>query len=121
MAKSNLTCAYSGLPSLNTYTSSVTEKLSVSKMHQFSDADKDRIIQMAWEDRTPFEAIEFQFSLKEKEVIEFMRKNSLPSSFRMWRKRMNSRKTKHSFLREKSVNRFKCSRQRNSGNKIAKR
>ena len=58
---------------------------------------------------------------KEKEVIEFMRKNSLPSSFRMWRKRMNSRKTKHSFLREKSVNRFKCSRQRNSGNKIAKR
>ena len=85
------------------------------------DEDKDRIIQMAWEDRTPFEAIEFQFGLKEKDVIEFMRKNSLPSSFKMWRKRMNSRKTKHSFLREKSINRFKCSRQRNSGNKIAKR
>jgi len=85
------------------------------------EEDKDRIIQMAWEDRTPFEAIEFQFGLKEKDVIEFMRKNSLPSSFRMWRKRMKSRKTKHSFLREKSINRFKCSRQRNSGNKIAKR
>jgi len=90
-------------------------------MLDFSDIEKDRIIQMAWEDRTPFEAIEFQFGLKEKQVIEFMRKNSLPSSFRMWRKRMKSRKTKHSVLRNKSVNRFKCSMQRNSGNKIAKR
>jgi uncharacterized protein (TIGR03643 family) len=85
------------------------------------EEDKDRIIQMAWEDRTPFEAIEFQFGLKEKDVIEFMRKNSLPSSFKMWRKRMKSRKTKHSLLREKSINRFKCTRQRNSGNKISKR
>ena len=93
----------------------------VSDSVDIIEEDKDRIIQMAWEDRTPFEAIEFQFGLKEKDVIEFMRKNSLPSSFRMWRKRMNSRKTKHSFLREKSINRFKCSRQRNSGNKIAKR
>ena len=88
---------------------------------EIHEKDKDRIIQMAWEDRTPFEAIEFQFGLKEKDVIEFMRKNSLPSSFKMWRKRMKSRKTKHSFLREKSIDRFKCSRQRNSGNKIAKR
>ena len=93
----------------------------VSDMSEIIDEDKDRIIQMAWEDRTPFEAIEFQFGLKEKDVIEFMRKNSLPSSFKMWRKRMKSRKTKHSFLREKSIDRFKCSRQRNSGNKIAKR
>jgi uncharacterized protein (TIGR03643 family) len=76
---------------------------------------------MAWEDRTPFEAIEFQFGLKEKQVIEFMRKHSLPSSFRMWRKRMTSRKTKHSLLRSKSVDRFKCSRQRISDNKIANR
>jgi len=83
--------------------------------------DKHRIIEMAWEDRTPFEAIKYQFGLKEKDVIEFMRKNSLPSSFRMWRKRMKSRKTKHSLLRDKSVDRFKCSRQRNSGNKISKR
>jgi uncharacterized protein (TIGR03643 family) len=93
----------------------------ISDSAEIIDEDKDRIIQMAWEDRTPFEAIEFQFGLKEKDVIEFMRKNSLPSSFRMWRKRMKSRKTKHSFLREKSIDRFKCSRQRNSGNKIAKR
>ena len=93
----------------------------VSNSSDIIDEDKDRIIQMAWEDRTPFEAIEFQFGLKEKDVIEFMRKNSLPSSFKMWRKRMKSRKTKHSILREKSIDRFKCSRQRNSGNKIAKR
>lgn len=85
------------------------------------ESDIDRIIQMAWEDRTPFEAIEMQFGLKEKDVIDFMRANSLPSSFRMWRKRMQSRKTKHSALRDRSVNRFKCSRQRDSGNKIAKR
>ena len=79
----------------------------VSDSSDIIDEDKDRIIQMAWEDRTPFEAIEFQFGLKEKDVIEFMRKNSLPSSFKMWRKRMKSRKTKHSFLREKSIDRFK--------------
>ena len=85
------------------------------------ESDIDRIIQMAWEDRTPFEAIEMQFGLKEKDVIDFMRANSLPSSFRMWRKRMQSRKTKHSALRDRSVHRFKCSRQRDSGNKIAKR
>ena len=108
------------------------ENLSINKLptvlkNYVSDSidiiveDKDRIIQMAWEDRTPFEAIEFQFGLKEKDVIEFMRKNSLPSSFKMWRKRMKSRKTKHSFLREKSIDRFKCTRQRNSGNKISKR
>ena len=87
----------------------------------FSEPDTDRIIQMAWEDRTPFEAIEFQFGLKEKEVIAFMRKNSLPSSFRMWRKRMTARKTKHSNLRNESIDRFKCNRQRGTGNKISKR
>ncbi|OYU96260.1 MAG: TIGR03643 family protein [Bacteroidetes bacterium B1(2017)] len=86
-----------------------------------TDQDKDRIIQMAWEDRTPFEAITFQFGLREKDVIEFMRKNSLPSSFRMWRKRMKSRITKHSALRDQSTLRFKCSMQRDTGNKIAKR
>lgn len=86
-----------------------------------TEADINRIIEMAWEDRTPFEAIEFQFGLKEKEVIEFMRKNSIPSSFKMWRKRMKSRKTKHQALREDGINRFKCNRQRGTGNKISKR
>lgn len=88
---------------------------------EWEEKDRDRIIEMAWEDRTPFEAIQFQFGLSEKEVIEFMRANSKPSSFRMWRKRMASRKTKHAVLRNTDVIRFKCSRQKASGNKISKR
>lgn len=88
----------------------------------FSSADIDRIIEMAWEDRTPFEAIFLQFGLSEKEVIAFMRAHSKASSFLMWRKRMKGRATKHNALRAKDVNRFKCSRQRNiSMNKISKR
>jgi len=93
--------------------------MPLSAIH--TDLDKDRIIQMAWEDRTPFEAIEVQFGLKEKDVIDFMRAHSLPSSFRMWRRRMKNRSTKHRSLRDRSVNRFKCTRQRESGNRIAKR
>lgn len=82
----------------------------------------DRIIEMAWEDRTPFEAIEMQFGLTEKEVIELMRKEMKASSFRMWRKRMTGRKTKHSQLRSTEIDRFRCSRQRTiSLNKISKR
>ncbi|MEN9599406.1 MAG: hypothetical protein RL596_1725 [Bacteroidota bacterium] len=89
---------------------------------QFSEIDKDRIIEMAWEDRTPFEAIFFQFGLMEKEVIEFMRVNSKPSSFNMWRKRMKGRTTKHSSLRISGIDRFKCTRQKAiSMNKISKR
>jgi len=88
---------------------------------EISENDKDRIIQMAWEDRTPFEAIEFQFGLKEKDVIAFMRANSLPTSFRMWRKRMTSRRTKHVALRTSGMDRFKCTRQKSTGNKISKR
>lgn len=87
----------------------------------FSERDIDRIIQMAWEDRTPFEAIESQFGLKEKQVIEFMRANSKLSSFKMWRKRMTARKTKHQLLRNSTIDRFKCTMQRSTGNRIAKR
>lgn len=90
--------------------------------HTFSEKDLDRIIEMAWEDRTPFEAIKFQFGLSEQEVIELMRKEMKPSSFKMWRKRMNGRSTKHQKLRSQDVDRFKCSRQSNiSNNKISKR
>ena len=68
----------------------------------------DRIIEMAWEDRTPFEAIHFQFNLREKEVIQLMRSNLRPSSFKMWRKRVSGRKSKHGFpagnMRFKSPN-----------------
>ena len=55
----------------------------------------DRIIEMAWEDRTSFEAIQYQFGLSEKDVIALMRKEMKASSFRMWRKRVSGRKTKH--------------------------
>lgn len=118
MDTNNLICYYSDLPSPLAYLQAQEEE-SIKK--EFSQRDINRIIEMAWEDRTPFEAIEFQFRLKEKEVIEFMRKNSLPSSFKMWRKRMHSRKTKHLKLREQSTIRFKCNRQRGTGNKISKR
>jgi uncharacterized protein (TIGR03643 family) len=90
--------------------------------NNFSSEDIDRIIQMAWEDRTPFEAIEFQFGLKEKEVIEFMRAHSKLSSFQMWRKRMSGRSTKHLQRRVSADSRFKCTLQRSiSLNKISKR
>jgi uncharacterized protein (TIGR03643 family) len=73
----------------------------------------DRIIEMAWEDRTTFEAIAFQFDLTEPQVIELMRREMKPSSFRMWRKRVTGRKTKHLKEREAIVTRFKSSDQKN--------
>jgi uncharacterized protein (TIGR03643 family) len=62
----------------------------------YSPKDLNRIIEMAWEDRTPFEAIEFQFGLKENGVRKIMRANLKRSSFELWRKRVKGRKTKHS-------------------------
>ncbi len=83
----------------------------------------DRIIEMAWEDRTPFEAIKYQFSITESEVISLMRKELKRSAFKRWRKRVNSGiSNKHLCKRNPEIKRFKCSRQRNiSLNKIAKR
>jgi len=81
----------------------------------------DRVIEMAWEDRTPFEAITFQFGLTEKEVIQIMRREMKSKSFAMWRKRVQGRKPKHVKLRDNTVDRFKCTRQRSTGNKISKR
>ncbi|MFP4846116.1 TIGR03643 family protein [Winogradskyella sp. PE311] len=84
--------------------------------------DIDRIIEMAWEDRTPFDAITFQFGLKEQEVINLMRKELKPSSFRLWRARVQGRATKHSKKRTFDKGRFKCSRQKSiSNNSISKR
>ncbi|SNR76536.1 TIGR03643 family protein [Maribacter sedimenticola] len=89
---------------------------------EFTERALDRIIEMAWEDRTPFEAITFQFGITEQETIAIMRKEMKPSSFKMWRKRVQGRATKHAKLRAVDMGRFKCSRQRNiSGNKITKR
>ena len=90
-------------------------------MKSLSQKQIDRVIEMAWEDRTPFEAIKFQFDLTEDDVITVMRREMKSKSFAMWRKRVQGRKTKHTKLRENSVNRFKCSRQRSTGNKISKR
>ena len=82
----------------------------------------DRIIEMAWEDRTPFDAIQDQFGLKEQEVITLMRNEMKASSFRMWRARVQGRKTKHRMGRSEEVDRYRCSRQRGiSNNKISKR
>ncbi|MBU7585567.1 MAG: TIGR03643 family protein [Nostoc sp. TH1S01] len=72
----------------------------------------DRIIEMAWEDRTPFEAIEAQFGLQEKQVIALMRQQMKPSSFRMWRERVTKRKTKHLDKREFVAGRFKSQNQK---------
>ncbi|WOE32440.1 MULTISPECIES: TIGR03643 family protein [unclassified Acinetobacter] len=70
-----------------------------------------RIIEMAWEDRTPFEAIEDEFGLNESAVVRLMRQHLKPSSFKLWRQRMAGRKTKHLQLRSPDVNRAYCSRQ----------
>ncbi|MFD2568139.1 TIGR03643 family protein [Pseudotenacibaculum haliotis] len=91
-------------------------------MNKLTDRAIDRIIEMAWEDRTTFGAIKFQFGLKEQQVIELMRNELKPKSFRLWRKRVQGRKTKHSNLRDFNQGRFKCNRQRQiSNNSISKR
>ncbi len=74
---------------------------------ELSAADTDRIIQMAWEDRTPFDAIERQFALNETAVIALMRRHLNASSFKRWRARVTGRATKHSALRSDEVTRFK--------------
>ncbi|WP_224483346.1 TIGR03643 family protein [Robertkochia aurantiaca] len=90
--------------------------------HTLTEREADRIIEMAWEDRTPFDAIEMQFGLDEKDVITFMRRNLKPGSFRRWRKRVQGRATKHRMLRSGTTDRFRCSRQKHiSGNRISKR
>ncbi len=92
------------------------------KTETLSDQDIDRIIEMAWEDRTPFEAIELQFGLLEKDVIAIMRKQMKVSSFKMWRKRTNGRATKHQAMSPLEKSRFKSTRQKTiSGNKVSKR
>lgn len=81
--------------------------------------DLSRIIEMAWEDRTPFEAIQMQFGISESEVITLMRQHMKPSSFKMWRKRVGGRATKHLYKRDFIEGRHKCSRQKSiSANKI---
>ena len=76
-------------------------------MRELDSIDLDRVIEMAWEDRTPFEAIAYQFGLSESEVIQLMRSEMKASSFRMWRKRVSGRRTKHAAT--SSADRFRAS------------
>ncbi|KAA0696287.1 TIGR03643 family protein [Halopseudomonas laoshanensis] len=80
----------------------------MSGSNQWSGADASRIIEMAWEDRTPFEAIEALYGLSEPAVIQLMRKQLKPGSFRLWRARVSGRKTKHGALRDPGVIRGYC-------------
>jgi uncharacterized protein (TIGR03643 family) len=89
---------------------------------ELTERDIDRVVEMAWEDRTTFDSIEMQFGLSEKQVIELMRREMKPSSFRMWRARVQNRSTKHAKKRSFESGRFKCSRQKTiSNNKVSKR
>lgn len=111
-------CHYSDLPSPNAYIESkdnVIEK-------EFSTFDIDRIIEMAWEDRTTFDAIKVQFGLSENEVKAIMKKHLKFKSYKLWRERASTCKTKHAKTRNASINRFKCTLQRTiTFNKISKR
>lgn len=76
--------------------------------HEFSRADLSRIIEMAWEDRTPFEAIEHLFGLNPHQLVKLMRRELTASSFRLWRARTRGRTTKHLALRSPAVSRGYC-------------
>ena len=100
---------------------------NIAKQYNLSERDVDRIIEMAWEDRTPFDAIETQFNVPESDVIVLMRRQLKPSSWRMWRERVQGRSTKHQQKRSfdeghRDDIRFRSTRQRSiSHNNISKR
>jgi uncharacterized protein (TIGR03643 family) len=95
--------------------------MKTAKKYELNERDIDRIVEMAWEDRTPFDAIEAQFGVPEKDVIKLMRREMKPSSWKMWRKRVQGRSTKHQ-KKSPSAGRFRSSRQRSiSHNNISKR
>lgn len=96
-------------------------KIKNKRIALLTEREIDRIIEMAWEDRTPFDAILSQFAIPENEVIILMRRQLKPSSFKRWRRRVQGRKTKHTNSTVSTEHRFKCSRQRHiTGNKISK-
>lgn len=98
------------------------EKAKSIDFNLLSEADTNRIIEMAWEDRTPFDAIEFQFGLKEADVKALMKSNLKFSSYKLWRIRATNVSIKHAKKRPEDVNRFKSNLQRSiTLNKISKR
>lgn len=86
--------------------------MKVQTAHNLTVEETNRIIQMAWEDRTTFEAIREQYGLQEKEVIALMRREMKRSSFEMWRERVTGRATKHEKLRVEGKYRFKSANQK---------
>jgi len=119
MVTEELICHYSGLPSPLWYEEPSTKQ---KKIVTFTPQDLNRIIEMAWEDRTSFDAIFIQFGLKESEVKDLMKKNISLSSYKRWRIRVKKCHTKHAKKRVQGIDRFKCNLQRNiSLNKISKR
>ncbi len=99
----------------------IFDKIQIMK-REFTEIELDRIIEMAWEDRTTFDAIKMQFGISEQETIEIMRAQMKLSSFKMWRARVQGRSTKHAKLRVEGIDRFKCTLQRKiTHNKISKR
>ncbi len=96
--------------------------MATNQRKSLEASEIDRIIEMAWEDRTPFDAITFQFGLSEADVKALMKKELKFSSYKLWRERVENCKTKHLAKRSEEIDRFKCSRQRAiSNNKISKR
>lgn len=97
-------------------------KIMSIKLKDLTVEQIDRIIEMAWEDRTPFDAIRAQFGLGEDMVKVLMKRELKFSSYKLWRERVEKCKTKHTAKRNNEIDRFKCSRQNNiSNNKISKR
>lgn len=91
-------------------------------IQELTELEIDRIVEMAWEDRTPFDAIYGQFGITESQTIDLMRRNMKSSSFRMWRKRVQGRATKHRKKSPEGVVTFKSDLQRSiTHNKISKR
>ena len=96
--------------------------MKIRKQYDLDDRAVNRIIEMAWEDRTTFDAIKEQFGVPEKDVIKLMRQEMKLKSWKMWRARVQNRATKHAKKRVFSEGRHKCSRQKTiSNNKISKR
>ncbi len=118
LAEDNTYCHYSNLPSPLAYVIN-QEKI---KPPVFNLIDIDRIIEMAWEDKTPFDAIEYQFDINEAAVKVLMKKSLKLSSYKLWRRRVHNCSTKHKAKRSNNITRFKCSLQKTiSHNKISKK
>ncbi|MFZ6053261.1 TIGR03643 family protein [Halocola ammonii] len=96
--------------------------MKIRRKFDLDERDVDRVIAMAWEDRTPFEAIEFQFGLVEKDVIKLMKEEMKLRNWKKWRARVQGRKTKHRQLRDNTIGRFKSAAQKHiTGNRISKK